>query len=282
MNDVTSRDAMSFTTEDIKYRKIDGVSLLAKLYRPRGAGPFPAVVGVHGGAWTSGDRNNNQAIDAALAAAGVVVLALDFRLAPKAPYPASVADVNFGTRWLKAHAEEFGTRADWIGMVASSSGGHQGLLSVLRPNDPRYADAAAGGLKQADASVSYFVACWPISDPLARYRMAVEKNNERLIQAHKDTFGNEAAMTEGNPYLVLERGENGTLPPLLVLQGTKDNNVTPDMAEKFVASWRKRGGKAMLEMFPDQPHTFVTQAPAAAESLRAIELIKAFVLKRGL
>ena len=270
-----------FITEDVEYRNIQGMPLLAKLYRPQGTGPFPAVVGVHGGAWTSGDRNNNQVIDAALAAAGVVVLALDFRLAPEAPYPASVADVNFGTRWLKAHAEKFGSRVDWVGMVAGSSGGHQGLLSTLRPNDPRYADATAPELKNADASVSYFVACWPISDPLARYRMALDKKNERLIQAHKDYFGNEAAMTEANPYLVLERGENGKLPPLLIIQGTKDNNVTPDMAEKFAAAWRKKGGQAQLKLFPDQPHTFVTQNPTAPESLRAIELIKAFVLKRG-
>jgi acetyl esterase len=83
---------LSFTAEDIEYRHIGGQTLLAKLYRPQGKGPFPAVIGVHGGAWTSGDRNNNQAIDEPLAAAGVVVLALDFRLAPKAPYPASVAD----------------------------------------------------------------------------------------------------------------------------------------------------------------------------------------------
>jgi len=281
MNGITNPAATNFTTEDIEYRTVDGEVLLAKLYRPPGVGPFPAVVGVHGGAWTSGDRNNNQAIDAALAAARVVVLALDFRLAPKAPYPASVADVNFGTRWLKAHAEKLGSRADWVGMVATSSGGHQALLSVLRPNDARYADAAAPELKNADASVAYFVACWPISDPLARYRMAVEKKNERLIQAHKDYFGDEAAMTEGNPYLVLGRGESGKLPPLLILQGTKDNNVTPDMAEKFSAAWRKGGGKAVLEMFPDQPHTFVTQNPTAAESIRAIELIRAFVLKRG-
>ncbi len=268
-----------FTAEDVQYRTVDGVPLLAKLYRPQGQGPFPAVVGVHGGAWTSGDRNNNQVIDAALAAAGVVVLALDFRLAPGAPYPASVADVNFGTRWLKANAEKFGSRADWVGMVAGSSGGHQGLLSALRPNDPRYADATAPELKNADASVAYFVACWPISDPLARYRMALEKKNERLVQAHKDYFGDEAAMTEGNPYLVLERGENGKLPPLLIIQGTKDNNVTPDMADKFAAAWRRKGGQAQLELFPEQPHTFVTQNPTAAESLRAIELIKTFVLK---
>ena len=270
-----------FITEDVEYRNIQGMPLLAKLYRPQGTGPFPAVVGVHGGAWTSGDRNNNQVIDAALAAAGVVVLALDFRLAPEAPYPASVADVNFGTRWLKAHAKKFGSRVDWVGMVAGSSGGHQGLLSTLRPNDPRYADATAPELKNTDASVSYFVACWPISDPLARYHMALNKKNERLIQAHKDYFGNEAAMTEANPYLVLERGENGKLPPLLIIQGTKDNNVTPDMAEKFAAAWRKKGGQAQLGLFPDQPHTFVTQNPTAPESLRAIELIKAFVIKRG-
>ena len=282
MNVVTNPTAANFTTEDIEYQKVGGEPLLAKLYRPHGAGPFPAVVGVHGGAWTSGDRNNNQAIDSALAAAGVVVLALDFRLAPKAPYPASVADVNFGTRWLKANAAKFGSRPDWVGTVAGSSGGHQALLSALKPHDPRYAAATSPELKDVDASVAYFVACWPISDPLARYRMAVEKHNERLIQAHKDYFGGEAAMTEGNPQLILERGENGKLPPLLILQGTKDNNVTPDMAEKFSAAWRQRGGPATVEMFPDQPHTFATQNPTAPELVRAIELIKAFVLRLGL
>jgi acetyl esterase len=282
MNVVANTAASKFTTEDIPYHTVGGETLLAKLYRPQGAGPFPAVVGVHGGAWTSGDRNNNKAIDEALAAAGVVLLALDFRLAPKAPYPASVADVNYGTRWLKAHAEQYGSRADWVGMVASSSGGHQALLSALRPADPRYAAATSPETAKADASVAFFVACWPISDPLARYRMAVEKKNERLMQAHKDYFGDEGAMTEGNPQLALERGQGGKLPPLLILQGTKDNNVTPDMAERFSAAWRNRGGKVTVELFPDQPHTFVTQDPTSAESLRAIELIKAFVLKRGL
>ncbi len=281
MNVVTDPAALQVTTEDIEYRNVGGEPLLARLYRPQGAGPFPAVVGVHGGAWTSGDRNNNQAIDAALAAAGVVVLALDFRLAPKVPYPAGIEDVNFGTRWLKAHASEFGSRADWVGMVASSSGAHQALLSTLRPHDPRYA-AADPKLANVDAQVPYFVACWPISDPLARYRMAVERKNERLMQAHRDFFGSEDAMSEGNPQLLLDRGESASLPSLLVLQGTKDNNVTPDMADRFSAAWRARGGRVLLETFPDQPHTFVTQDPASAASLRAIELIKAFVLRRGL
>ena len=93
MNAPARTALMDVTTQDLEYQRIGGKPQLARLYRPKGDGPFPAVVGVHGGAWTSGDRNNNQAIDQALAAVGVVVLALDLRLAPQAPYPASVADV---------------------------------------------------------------------------------------------------------------------------------------------------------------------------------------------
>jgi acetyl esterase len=272
---------MEITIEDVEYLRGGGERLLARLYRPKGSGPFPAIVSVHGGAWTSGDRLNNEAIDKALAASGVVVAALDFRLAPQAPYPESVADVNYGVRWLKANAEKFGSRPDWVGAVACSSGGQQMLVSALRPRDPRYAAIVSPEVAGCDADISYLVACWPISDPLARYRMAKERGNERLVQAHHAYFGTEEAMAEGNPQLILERGEAVSLPSLLVLQGTKDDNVTPDMAEKFVAAWRARGGRAQLETFPGEPHTFVTKEPTSAASLRAIELIRGFVLQRG-
>ena len=67
--------------------------LLARLYQPIGAGPFPALVEVHGGAWASGDRLNNAPLDEALAKSGIVVLAIDFRMPPQFRYPASTADV---------------------------------------------------------------------------------------------------------------------------------------------------------------------------------------------
>ena len=280
MNVATELATHEITAEDVEYRRVDGQPLLAKIYRPRGNGPFPAVVGVHGGAWTSGDRSNNQAIDQALAASGVVVVALDFRIAPQSPYPASVTDVNFGIRWLKARAADLGSRAEWVGAIASSSGAQQMLLATMRPHDPRYAEAAPE-LARFDATVAYAVACWPIADPLARYRMAQERGNARLVQAHKDFFVTEAAMSEGNPQLALERGEKVSLPSLLVLQGTKDDNVTPDMAEKFTAAYRAAGGRAVLETFAGEPHTFVTRDPTSAASLRAIALIQRFVGHRG-
>lgn len=266
-------------TEDVEYRRVGGEPLLARLYRPRGSGPFPAVIGVHGGAWTSGDRLNNAVIDEALAAAGVVVMALDFRLAPRAPYPASIIDVSYGIRWLKARATSFGSRADWVGAVGSSSGGHQTLLAVMRPDDPRY--EAAPELGESSGTVDYVVACWPICDPLARYRMAQARGNERLVQAHKDFFHDEESMREGNPQLLLERGEKVSLPSLLILQGTKDDNVTPEMAPRFAAAWRAAGGQAVLETFADQPHTFVTKEPASEASQRALAAICSFVRRRG-
>src|SRR5437764_11038546 len=123
---------------DIEYRRDDATALLARLYRPKGDGPFPAVLDVHGGAWAAGDRLNNAPLDEALAKSGVIVLAIDFRMPPAHRYPASIADINFATRWLRAHAAEFGSRRELVGGLGTSSGAHQLLLSALKPADPRY------------------------------------------------------------------------------------------------------------------------------------------------
>lgn len=263
--------------EDVEYRRVGGQTLLARIYRPAGSGPFPAVVSIHGGAWTSGDRLQNEVIDRALAAAGAVVMDLDFRMPPDFRYPASVSDINHGIRWLKSHADTLQTRADWIGAVATSSGAHQMLLNLLEPDNPVYAATEIG----ADAKLGFAVACWPIADPVARYRMAQERKNARLVAAHDAFFPSEQIMAEANPQTIIERTSGVALPPLLVLQGTKDDNVTPDMAERFVAAYQRAGGHAVLKNFQDQPHTFVTRDPSTPESQAALRLMCAFVASRG-
>src|SRR5580698_7405216 len=100
---------------DIEFLRHGDVPLLARLYPPKGQGPFPALVDVHGGAWAGGDRLNNEPLDLALAKSGIVVLAIDFRMPPEHRYPRSIADINYAIRWLKAHAGEFGSRRDLVG-----------------------------------------------------------------------------------------------------------------------------------------------------------------------
>src|SRR6516164_9291000 len=173
---------MAIHTEDLEYlRPQDGTPLLACYYRPEGTGPFPAVLEVHGGAWTSGDRLNNAAIGEYLAAHGIVALSIDFRMPPAVRYPETVADVNFGIRFLKANAERFATCSELVGGLGTSSGGHLLLLNALRPRDPRYAAISLPGA--TDASLAFAVVCWPVADPLARYRAVQERGNARLVEA---------------------------------------------------------------------------------------------------
>src|ERR1700758_2159532 len=137
--------------EDLEYGKAGDTPLLARLYRPRGVTGFPAIVDVHGGAWVANDRLQNAAIDQVIAAAGTAVLALDFRLAPASPYPASVADINLGIRWLKANIARFGGDAGRVGGLGTSSGGHQLWLNVLRPRGSRDGAMKPAGAQDTDA-----------------------------------------------------------------------------------------------------------------------------------
>ena len=263
--------------EDVEFGGVGDVSLLARLYRPRQVSGFPAIVDVHGGAWTGGDRLQNAAMHDVIAAAGIAVLALDFRLAPASPYPASVADVNLGIRWLKANIDRWGGDANRVGGLGASSGGHQLLLNVLRPQDQRYAATKLADSENVDASLTYVVLCWPISDPLARYKMAQETGNERLVRNHQAFFGSEAAMIEANPQRILESGVPLKLPPALLIQGTADANVTPDMADKFAAAYARAGGEITLRKFEGEPHTFISLDPTKPASIEAMYLITDFI-----
>ena len=92
--------------------------------------------------------------------------------------------MNLGIRWLKANRARLdGDRAKVSGL-GTSSDGHQLLLNVLRPHDPRYTALPLPDSADVDASLAYVVVCWPISDPVARYRMARETGNEELTPRH--------------------------------------------------------------------------------------------------
>ncbi len=224
------------------------------------------------------DRSSNEPMDRALAASGLVVAAIDFRLAPHHPYPASLSDINYATRWLKTHAGEFGADPRHLGGLGSSSGGHQVMLSAMRPRDPRYAAIPLPDATDVDASLAYVLACWPILDPFARYFFAQETGRKELVTRTEGFFLTHDAMREGNPQAILDRGEQVELPPVLLLQGTADTNLTMAMSLRFVATYRLAGGEAELEQFPEMPHGFGNQP--GPESDRAIKVMKAFVARQ--
>lgn len=261
---------------DVEYQRIAGKPWLIRLYQPQGAGPFPALIDIHGGAWHNGDRTNNAGVDQALAERGILVAAVDFRQPPEAGYPASLCDVNLATRWLKAHARELHA-SDGVGAFGNSSGGHQTVLSALRPRHQPYTALPLPGHPGLDASVKYVFAAWPVIDPLYRYNYAKEFKREELVSAHNEYWGSEAAMIDGNPQKIVERGEEQALPPIYVALKTNDRNHPLEMEERFIATYRKRGGTIEVDTFDGLPEHRIVPSPDKPETMRFVDAITAFV-----
>ena len=271
--------------EDVEYLRHGDKALLARVYKPRGAGPFPLVIDLHGGAWCKKDRFADAGTDEPLAKSGVVVVALDFRMPPDGKYPDSLADVNYAIRWCKARAAQFGASPDRVGILGVSSGGHQAMLAAMRPQDPRYVALKAPGDATIDASVRAVVLCWPVIDPLGRYRYAKnlreegkhEKHAAEWMACHEKYWQDETEMAEGNPTLALERGERVRMPPVLYLQGNADIAHPKPSRDQFVAGYRKAGGRVELYLFDGVGEAFITNDPNSSQAKDALEKIIEFV-----
>src|SRR5437867_5582798 len=154
--------------EDIEYRRDSEQSWLAMIYRPQSPGPFPALLDIHGGAWNNGDRTNNPAIAEGLAASGVVVVSIDFRCGGDYPYPSSLADINYATRWLKVHATDFNADAATVGGLGVSSGGPLIMLRAMWPFDPRYTPLPLARAAGVHAPPALPLSRWGVLGPYGR------------------------------------------------------------------------------------------------------------------
>jgi acetyl esterase len=259
---------------ELTYPGPAGDPMPATLYRPAGEGPFGAVIELAGGGWVSGDRSNNETVNLALAERGLAVLAIEVSKPPVAGYPQAIADVNRATRWFKGQAEALGCRGDRLGGLGSSSGGHQIMLSALRYADPLYAGSEEDG---PDASFACVAACWPVLDPLARYRMARAKGKKQLVGNHDAYWSSETAMGQGSPQAIVEAGEAMAMPPLLLIQGGTDENVPPAMTLRFAEAYCAAGGEVELSLFPGQPHSFIRREPDGPASHAAVDRLAHFL-----
>ena len=273
--------AYEFMVKDVVYSRSGGKERLARLYQPAGTGPFPAVLQVHGGAWNNKNRIDGQNTALNLCEAGIVVLAIDFRNAPEAPYPASLQDINYGIRWLKHHAAEFGSSAGQVGAYGTSSGGHQALLAAMRPDDPRYRALPLAEAPDLDARLAFVVSGWGVLFPLERYRLAKAAGDEKLAKGHDIFFGTEEGQLEATPALAIERGEKVFLPPAMVFQGTKDKWTSVELAQRFAADYRKAGGEIDLLLLEGAHHTFLNEHPFDPNSVKALKAMIAFIKQHG-
>jgi acetyl esterase/lipase len=262
--------------KEVEFRRNSaGRMLMARIYQPKGAGPFPAVLDLHGGAWNNKNRTAEEPMDRALAASGLLVVAIDMTLAPEAPYPACVQDANYGVRWLKANAAKWNGNAGKLGIYGSSSGGHVAELLAMRPNDARYNSIPLAGAPEHDASVAWIATRSPISDTVARYENAEHRHREGMIKSNKTFFVPWETIDESNPREIIERKEKIAFVPFLIMQGGLDDNMLPAAQENFVKLYKAAGGQVEFHLFEHSVHEWVAEEGPETDKARATA--KAFI-----
>jgi acetyl esterase/lipase len=153
----------------IAYANHDGVELLGDLYLPRGAKSAPALVAVHGGGWVAGVRTAFQYWGPYLAARGIAVFAISYRLATKGKtFPLAVQDVLAGVQFVRGKAGVFGIDAARIGLLGASAGAHLAALAALGGRK------FAGGYPQdafasVDTAVKALIGVYGIYDVVAMW-----------------------------------------------------------------------------------------------------------------
>jgi acetyl esterase/lipase len=259
----------------VVWAKPEGLELQARVYRiSGGATSSPVVIDVHGGAWSAGDRTSGALYDAALAGAGQLVVAIDFRMGPDYKHPAASTDVVAAVRWVRLNASRLKADASRIGFIGSSSGGHLSMLAGVKPNARMHhgtpiADSAGqfSVHDEIDASVNYVIALWPVSDPAARFRYAKRAGIASLQNGTNAYYPDEQAQWDASVPRIVTAGEAEQLPPLLVVQPGDDSNIPQDMTFDLLRAYQARGGKFEYAFYPGLPHGFGHRPSEATEDL---------------
>ncbi len=208
--------------KDVVYATVDGAPLALDVHMPAGVRHPPLIVFVHGGAWTTGSKNQYPTF---LRDRGFALASLDFRSSNQARFPADVYDIKAGIRFLRAKASEYGYRSDRIAIVGASSGGHLAAL-VGVTNGEKALEGTEGDYLNQSSSVQAIVSYFGASDLttiLAQSTPAgleVRKPAlERLLGASPEQAPDLAKLA--SPIFHVDRKD----PPVLLLHGDQDTQM---------------------------------------------------------
>lgn len=235
--------------EGTPYAHEGGETLVADLYLPKGMGPFPAALYLHGGGWSGGNRKQLRRQAAFMASHGVAGMAIEYRLDPKYHYPAPLHDAKEAVRWLRKHAAQYNIDPKRIAVVGSSAGGHLAALMGVTQGDSSL--EGNGCCKRYSSAVQAVVAFNGI------YDLAAMSGRPRMIKNFlgRPCESNPTVCKAASPINHVSNDE----PPFLIMHGTADQTAPFAQAKAMVQMLRKSGDTADMFIAPGAPHTFWAQ-----------------------
>lgn len=220
------------------------------IVRPAGGERLPAILWLHGGAWRMGDRTWRPDFARYFAASGFVMVSLDYTLSGVATFPQPLLDVRAGIRWVREHADDYGIRADALGIWGSSAGGHLAALAGLLGSVPALDGEDAG---DTDASVQAVVDGYGAGDLLAP---DADNPPTRGLLGGAPADRAELA-TQASP---ARQAVASDVPPFLILHGAADDLVPASQSIALYDALAAAGADATLYLIEDFGHGFLNPA----------------------
>jgi acetyl esterase/lipase len=247
------------TEYDVVYGKGGDADLKLDLARPAvGAGPFPLLLWIHGGAWCAGNKADLRLPIREFAKRGYVCASVGYRLAPKDRFPAQIEDVKCALRFLRSKAADLRIDPDRVGAVGFSAGGHLALLMGL--TSPADGLEGSGGHADKAGRVQAVVNFYGPTDLPAftlggedakTFRAAIGTDVDGLYLKFLGTADRTAEiMRRASPVGYVDASD----PPVLTLHGTKDPIVPADQARRLHEALRKAGVTERLELIEGAGH----------------------------
>jgi acetyl esterase/lipase len=221
---------------NVTYREIAGKRLQLDVAMPEKPGTNrPAIMQIHGGAWIIGDkREQGWPLIGHLAANGWVCFNINYRLSPSATWPDHLADLKYGLKWIREHAEEYGVDPGFVAVTGGSAGGHLTAMMALTANDPEYQP----GFEEADTTTQAAVPVYGVYDFTNRLGTMLDRFRSQMLEPiiMKAFFDKEPEkFRRASP---LDR-IHPDAPPFLIVHGNRDTLAPVQDARLFAEKLRE-------------------------------------------
>jgi len=253
----TRAETRTPTKDGLIYGTADGQALTMDYYAPAGKGPHPIVIVIHGGGYHGGDAKSGSEAYVAdfLAPAGYAVFSVNYRLAPKYPYPFMVLDVQRAVRFIRYHAREYDADPDKIALVGGSAGGFlSNMVGLLNeganphPADPHATDPhAADPIDRVSAKAQAVVSLYAQS---SFEFVPLNADVHRLLDPLIAAKGEKEAIREASPITYVKKND----PPFLEILGDQDEYIPFSEATNLQAALHGVGVRCDIIRIPGGKH----------------------------
>ena len=228
---------------------------LLDIYQPAAPreGGFPVLLQVHGGGWMIGEKEQQaKPLMYHMAQRGWICVAINYRLSPKAAFPAHIIDVKKSIAWIRENIAEYGGDPNFIAITGGSAGGHLSALAALTPNRSDWQP----GFEGADTTLQAAVPFYGVYDFLDRHAIRPAMSMDEVLGKHVMQCSKDSQRELWDQASPIAQVQDAA-PPFFVVHGTHDSLVWVEEARAFVAALQEASSQpvAYAEL-PGAQHAF--------------------------